>query len=67
MHLPPPDSGGAWFFATVVKMLVIFTIYMVGVMLRHLGRAHASARSSRIAADRIASGRTGCSSRSPTA
>jgi NADH-quinone oxidoreductase subunit H len=31
--LPPPDGGGAWFFATVVKILVIFTIYMIGVML----------------------------------
>ncbi len=31
--LPPPDAGFAWFFATVVKMLIVFTIYMVGVML----------------------------------
>ena len=31
--LPPPDSGGAWFLATVVKILLLFTIYMVGVML----------------------------------
>jgi NADH-quinone oxidoreductase subunit H len=32
-HLPPPASGGFWFLMTVVKMLVIFTIYMVGVMM----------------------------------
>jgi NADH-quinone oxidoreductase subunit H len=32
-RIPSPDSGGAWFIATVVKMLVIFTIYMVGVMM----------------------------------
>ena len=31
--LPPPSHGGVWFLATVVKMLVLFTIYMVGVML----------------------------------
>jgi NADH-quinone oxidoreductase subunit H len=31
--LPPPSHGGVWFLATVVKMLLIFTIYMVGVML----------------------------------
>ncbi len=32
-HLMPPASGGIWFLATVVKLLLIFTIYMVGVML----------------------------------
>ena len=32
-HLPPPPSGGAWFLATIVKMLALFTIYLVGVML----------------------------------
>jgi NADH-quinone oxidoreductase subunit H len=32
-HLPTPESGGAWFLATIVKMLLIFTIYMVGVMM----------------------------------
>ena len=31
--LPPPESGGVWFIATVVKLLALFTIYMVGVML----------------------------------
>jgi NADH-quinone oxidoreductase subunit H len=32
-HLAPPDSGWAWFIATVIKMLLTFTIYMVGVMM----------------------------------
>lgn len=32
-HLAPPSSGTAWFIATLVKMLLIFTIYMVGVMM----------------------------------
>jgi len=32
-YLPSPPSGGAWFLATVVKMLLTFTIYMVGVMM----------------------------------
>jgi NADH-quinone oxidoreductase subunit H len=32
VHVPQPESGGAWFLATVVKMLLIFTLYMVGVM-----------------------------------
>jgi NADH-quinone oxidoreductase subunit H len=32
-HLPQPESGGAWFLATIVKMLITFTIYMVGVMM----------------------------------
>ena len=31
--LPPPEGGGAWFLATVVKIILIFTIYMVGVMM----------------------------------
>src|SRR5512140_60107 len=33
VHIAPPESGGAWFLATVVKMLLTFTIYMVGVMM----------------------------------
>ncbi len=33
VHLAPAESGGVWFLATVVKMLLIFTIYMVGVMM----------------------------------
>jgi NADH-quinone oxidoreductase subunit H len=32
-HLPQPESGMAWFLATIVKMLLTFTIYMVGVMM----------------------------------
>jgi NADH-quinone oxidoreductase subunit H len=32
VHVPEPDSGGVWFLATLVKMLLIFTLYMVGVM-----------------------------------
>src|SRR6185503_15856597 len=32
-HLVPPASTGFWFLMTVVKMLVLFTIYMVGVMM----------------------------------
>jgi len=32
-RLPQPESGGVWFLATIIKMLLIFTIYMVGVML----------------------------------
>src|SRR5690349_8902075 len=32
-RLPVPASGGFWFLATVVKLLAIFTIYMVGVMI----------------------------------
>ena len=32
VHAAQPDSGGVWFLATIIKMLLIFTIYMVGVM-----------------------------------
>jgi NADH-quinone oxidoreductase subunit H len=32
-HIAQPPSGFAWFVATVIKMLVTFTIYMVGVMM----------------------------------
>jgi NADH-quinone oxidoreductase subunit H len=32
VHLPQPESGGAWFLATIVKLLLIFSLYMVGVM-----------------------------------
>ena len=32
VHLAQPESGWAWFLATVVKMLLTFTLYMVGVM-----------------------------------
>jgi NADH-quinone oxidoreductase subunit H len=33
VHAAPPDSGGVWFLATIVKMLLTFTIYMLGVMI----------------------------------
>src|SRR3954468_2619552 len=33
VHVAQPDSGFAWFLATVVKMLLTFTIYMIGVMM----------------------------------
>ena len=32
-HLSQPSSEGVWFLATIVKMLITFTIYMVGVMM----------------------------------
>ena len=32
-HIPQPPSGLVWFIATIVKMLVVFTIYNVGVMM----------------------------------
>ena len=32
VHVSPPPSGMAWFLSTVVKMLITFTIYMIGVM-----------------------------------
>jgi NADH-quinone oxidoreductase subunit H len=32
-RVPAPESGLAWLLATIVKMLLIFTIYMVGVMM----------------------------------
>jgi len=32
VHVPQPESGGVWFLATLVKMLLTFTLYMVGVM-----------------------------------
>jgi NADH-quinone oxidoreductase subunit H len=31
-RIAQPDSGGVWFLATIIKMLLIFTIYMIGVM-----------------------------------
>jgi len=33
VRVSQPESGGVWFLATVIKMLLTFTIYMVGVML----------------------------------
>jgi NADH-quinone oxidoreductase subunit H len=32
-HLAPPPSTAFWFLMTVIKMLVLFSIYMVGVMM----------------------------------
>jgi len=32
-HIGQPASEGAWFLATIIKMLITFTIYMVGVMM----------------------------------
>ena len=39
----PPVSGMAWFIFTVVKMLIIFTIYMVGVAMLTLAERKISA------------------------
>src|SRR3954469_19873241 len=39
----PPISGMAWFIFTVVKMLIIFTIYMVGVAMLTLAERKISA------------------------
>jgi NADH-quinone oxidoreductase subunit H len=38
-----PDSGLAWLVATLVKMLIIFTVYMVGVALLTLAERKISA------------------------
>jgi NADH-quinone oxidoreductase subunit H len=32
VHLPQPENDGVWFLATLVKLLLIFTLYMLGVM-----------------------------------
>jgi NADH-quinone oxidoreductase subunit H len=42
-HVSAPGSGLAWFVATVVKMLVIFTMYLVGVALLTLAERKLSA------------------------
>jgi NADH-quinone oxidoreductase subunit H len=39
----PPQSFGAWLLATLVKMLVVFTVYMVGVALLTLAERKISA------------------------
>jgi NADH-quinone oxidoreductase subunit H len=39
----PPQSFGAWLVATLVKMLVVFTVYMVGVALLTLAERRVSA------------------------
>jgi len=38
-----PDNMGVWFFATVVKMIAVFTVYMVGVALLTLAERKISA------------------------
>ncbi|HEV3485441.1 MAG TPA: NADH-quinone oxidoreductase subunit H, partial [Vicinamibacterales bacterium] len=39
----PPQSLGAWLAATLIKMLVVFTVYMVGVALLTLAERKISA------------------------
>ncbi len=39
----PPQSFGTWLLATLVKMLVVFTVYMVGVALLTLAERKVSA------------------------
>ncbi len=41
-HLPPV-SGGVWFIATVIKMIVMFTVYMIGAALLTLAERKISA------------------------
>jgi NADH-quinone oxidoreductase subunit H len=41
--IPGPDSGVAWFIATLFKMLLVFTVYMVGVALLTLAERKISA------------------------
>jgi NADH-quinone oxidoreductase subunit H len=41
--LTPPDNGFAMFIATVIKMLIVFTMYMVGVALLTLAERKISA------------------------
>src|SRR4051794_5953373 len=41
--IPGPDSGLAWFIATLIKMLAVFTVYMVGVALLTLAERKISA------------------------
>jgi NADH-quinone oxidoreductase subunit H len=42
-RIPLPESGGAIFVATLIKMIVIFTLYMVGVALLTLAERKISA------------------------
>ena len=39
----PPVSGGVFYIATILKLLVIFTIYMVGVAMLTLAERKISA------------------------
>jgi NADH-quinone oxidoreductase subunit H len=41
--IAPPDNMWVWFIATVIKMIVLFTIYMVGVALLTLAERKISA------------------------
>jgi NADH-quinone oxidoreductase subunit H len=41
--IPGPDSGMAWFLFTLAKMLIVFTVYMVGVALLTLAERKISA------------------------
>jgi NADH-quinone oxidoreductase subunit H len=39
----PPDNMGVWFVATLIKMIAVFTVYMVGVALLTLAERKISA------------------------
>ena len=41
--IPGPDSGTAWFLATLAKMIIIFTVYMITVALLTLAERKISA------------------------
>jgi NADH-quinone oxidoreductase subunit H len=41
--IAPPDNMWVWFFATVIKMIAVFTVYMVGVALLTLAERKISA------------------------
>src|SRR3954465_13368351 len=41
--IPGPDSGVAWFIFTVIKMLAVFTVYMVTVAMLTLAERKISA------------------------
>ncbi|HTR78449.1 MAG TPA: NADH-quinone oxidoreductase subunit NuoH [Gemmatimonadaceae bacterium] len=42
-YLPVPDHMGVWFLATVVKLLAVFTVYMIGVAMLTLAERKISA------------------------
>src|SRR4051812_42617886 len=41
--IAPPDSVGVWFVATLIKMILVFTVYMIGVALLTLAERKISA------------------------